>query len=117
MPIYAVQDKSTVTPLFNGWEQSFFHAYLQGNMGTAYADSLDAPRCAQISLRDFILFASETNDELVTNRPANLRSDFAILAPQNDAWERAISSHFGECAQRHMRCGIKKSQTLLTQLN
>ncbi|MGL5435981.1 MAG: GNAT family N-acetyltransferase [Lachnospiraceae bacterium] len=108
MSIYAINDKSTIAHLFEGWDETMIWSCLQDCMGLAYADSLDDPSCAQISLGDFCFLAGVTNDDIIGNRPQNLHSDFAILVPQNISWERAIECVWGENAHRRMRYATKK---------
>lgn len=108
MAVYTVTDRNTIAHLFDGWDAAMIWSYTQGCMGIAYTDSLTLPSSAQISLGDFCFFAGAVSDELLRNKPANLQSNFAILVPQNEAWEQAIERCCKERAARHMRYATKK---------
>jgi GNAT superfamily N-acetyltransferase len=110
MPIYNVQDKETIAHLFNGWDETLIWSCLQGYMGVAYADSLMLPLSAQICTGDFIFFAGTVNHDLILNKPANLKTSYAILAPQNQEWEQAIEHCYKNKVTRHIRYATKKEQ-------
>ena len=108
MPIYPVQDKQSIAPLFDGWNETMIFSCLQDVMGVAYADSLITPTAAQISLGDFCFFAGAANEELLRHQPENLHSNFAVLVPQNSKWEAAIERCYGDRVTRFMRYATKK---------
>lgn len=116
MAVYTVQDMTTIAHLFVGRDETFVRSCLQGCMGIAYADSLQQPTSAQISVGDFCFFAGTANDELARNRPQNLQSNFAILAPQNHQWEQTIERCLGSRAVRHVRYAVKKEPHVFDEI-
>ncbi len=112
MPVYPVRDMKTIAPLFDGWEETMIWSCLSGMMGAAYADSPTAPQSAQISVGDFCPFAGKANDDLAGNKPGGLRSNFALLVPQNREWELAIERVWGDAVKRHIRYATKKDPTV-----
>lgn len=108
MSVYLVHDMKTISHLFDRWDETFIWSCLQGSMGIAYADSLERPLSAQISLGDFCFFAGEVNYDLIGNKPINLQSDSVIMVPQNRQWEVGIELQYGDKAVRCMRYATKK---------
>lgn len=110
MAVHRITDMKQVAPLFDGWDETFIWSCLQGYMGAAYADQLHSPASAQIINGDFCLFAGVVNYDLVRNRPGIFQSNYVIMAPQNDAWAKAIELHYKENASQHIRYAIKKEK-------
>lgn len=110
MAVYEIKNMAEIAHLYKDFNDTMVWSCLQNCMGTAYANSPNAPTSAQISVGDFCFFAGEACLELVANRPSNLHSNFAILGPPNRAWEKEIEAHFGEKAVRHMRFSTKKEK-------
>lgn len=100
MPIYQVNDKKTIAPLFYGWEQTMIWSCLQDCMGVAYA----RPSSAQIVVGPFCFFAGNVNYDLVKN---NLNFSFDMI-PQNSLWEEAIEFVYGDRVKRQVRYATKK---------
>lgn len=97
-----------IEDLYKNWDETLIWSCLQGCMGTAWADNAGAPISAQIVIADFCFFAGAANEELVKNKPSEHRSDFVIMVPQNEEWERLIEVAYGEMAVRTTRYAIKK---------
>ncbi len=112
MPVYPVQNMQTIAPLFSGWNETMIWSCLSGTMGAAYADSLNSPKSAQISVGDFCPFAGKANDELAAHKPGNLRSNYAILVPQSREWELALERVWGSAVKRHIRYATKKDPSV-----
>ena len=108
MAVYEVQNKKIITHLFDGWDETMIWSCLQDCMGVAYADSLVSASSAQINIGGFCFFAGKTNYELLKNQLENLHSNFSILVPQNEDWERAIEDYFREKVTRRIRYATKK---------
>lgn len=108
MPVFKVYDKSTISSLFAGWEETMIWSCLEDRMGTAYTDNPASPLSAQISIGCFCFFAGAPNSELILNKPSNLKSNFAIFVPQNRDWEEAIELHCKHKAKRRIRWATKK---------
>lgn len=51
--IVEIMDKSVITELFAGWEETLIWSCLQDCMGRAYGDDPENPRSAQIVVGDF----------------------------------------------------------------
>lgn len=108
MPIFKINDKSTIAPLFAGWEQTMIWSCLQGCMGVAYADDLNNPASAQIVTGPFCYFAGEVNHDLIQN---NLNYSFDMV-PQNRLWEEAIELVYGDKVKKGARYATKKDRDL-----
>ena len=108
--IHLVENKKSIAPIFDGWEETMIWSCLQGCMGVAYADDPVSPVSAQISVGDFCCFAGRVNEELINGKLESIGSNFTILAPQNKEWERAIE-HCGKGrVKRHIRYSTKKEE-------
>lgn len=114
MAICTVTDKQTIFHLFQDCDNTMILSCLQDCMGIAYADCENSPKSAQISVGDFVCFAGEVNENLVRNRPQNLRSEFCILVPQNKQWQEAIERIHKGNATRIVRYSTKKRPDLLS---
>ena len=59
MEIYKITDKNLIklVPLFEGWEETMIRSVLQGEMGSAWADSAVHPSSAMLFIADFCFFA------------------------------------------------------------
>lgn len=97
-----------INALFEGWEETLIWSCQQGYMGSAWIDSVEEPKSAQIVIGDFSFFGGVPNEDLVKNIPAYFRSECLIMIPQNNAWSELIEKeHRGNC-QKTMRYAIKK---------
>ncbi|MEG1782437.1 MAG: GNAT family N-acetyltransferase [Oscillospiraceae bacterium] len=94
--------------LFKDWNETLIYSCLQGYMGTAWADSTNNPKSAQIVVADFCFFAGEPDEILVKNKPKEHNSDFVIMVPQDEQWAKMIEKIYGENAHRVTRYAIKK---------
>ena len=106
--VFQVDDKKTIAPLFDGWEQTMIWSCLQNCMGVAYADNLKCPASAQIVTGPFCYFAGKVNHDLIRN---NLEYSFDMV-PQNALWEEAIEHVYQDKVARRMRYATKKSRDL-----
>lgn len=117
MAVYKVKDKKTISPLFSEWQETLIWSCLQDLMGEAYSDSLEAPLSAEIILGDFCFFAGTVNHEIIRNKPPSYKSDYIIMVPQNEEWEKAIELVFREKARRRMRYATKKDKNAFNKLS
>ena len=101
-------DMAKIQPLFDGWDETLIWACLQGHMGSAWADSPENPKSAQIILGDFCYFAGEPNADLIRNIPSDFVPEDIIMVPQNDSWSRLIEEEYGERAKLDTRFAFKK---------
>ena len=67
MEIYKITDKNLIklVPLFEGWEETMIRSVLQGEMGSAWADSAVHPSSAMLFIADVCFFAGAPCRELV----------------------------------------------------
>lgn len=106
MTIYQVTDPKTVAELFAGWEETLIWSYLQGCMGTAFADNLEEPASAQLVIGDFCFFAGAVNEELIRNH-----LDFHFdMVPQNHDWGQAIERVYQAQVNSRTRYATKKEK-------
>ncbi|RCX16364.1 GNAT acetyltransferase-like protein [Anaerobacterium chartisolvens] len=111
MSVYSIKNKNVISPLFDGWQETFIWSCLQDCMGEAYADDLNKPSSAQIIVGDFCVLAGSANHEILRNRPENRQSEFIIMVPQSKHWEEAIELVFQGKAFRCTRYATKKDKT------
>ncbi len=105
MAIYPVENMQTIAKFYEGWNETMIWSCLQGCMGSAFADDSNAPQSAQISTGCFHYFAGVPNMELLQNLPAET---FALLAPQNNEWGKAIEAAYPLHATKRIRFATKK---------
>lgn len=101
-------DLKNLEPLFTAWEETLIWSCLQGCMGSAWTDSSQNPKSAQLVIADFCFLAGEVREELVRHRPKEHESDFVIMVPQNEAWAKQIEGVYGNYAVKVTRYAIKK---------
>lgn len=106
--IYKVTNPSTVSALFDGWEETMIWSCLQGIMGRIYTTNLQDPRSAMAVLGDFTFFAGEVNTELITYKPEECSQDFMIMVGQNKEWHNRIMECFKAKANPVTRYAIRK---------
>lgn len=114
------EERYKIAPLFAGWEETIIWSCLQGHMGQAFADSLEHPRAALVSVGCFFFFAGEPLEELVHQAKCLCRTDrekkqkgqekpdmTALLIPQNAAWQTMLETVLPE-SRKIWRYAIKK---------
>lgn len=95
-----------VAPLFAGWEETLIWSCLQGQMGTAFADTAASPRSARIVLGDFCYLAGEPDAALAELPPG--RQAPLIAVPDSARWAPVLqAAHPGRC-RRSWRYALKK---------
>lgn len=103
-----VTDRALLAPLFEGWPETMIWSWRDGCMGRAFAPAGPAPRSGLIAVGDFRFFAGEACPELAAWKPPSSPA-FVLLAPQNEAWAKAIRGAFGARARPHTRYAFHKS--------
>lgn len=95
MEIYKITDKNLIklVPLFEGWEETMIWSVLQGEMGSAWADSAVHPSSAMLFIADFCFFAGAPCRELAA-RWMEEKGRFTIMVPQNVQWSSDLCSQF-----------------------
>ena len=112
MSIFPISDPARIEALFTGWSETFIWSFLQGCMGSAWADHPRIPISAKIMVGDFCLFAGAPNAKLILHRPEGREDDFFILVPRNEAWCQEIERTLGGQAQRITRYATQKEPSL-----
>lgn len=92
-----------IAPLFNDWDEAMIWSCLQGYMGYAVCDDKDKPSSAMICVGVFCFFAGKPNALLFESV-----SNFKMLIPKDQDWERLIESHYGKRVHKILRYAIKK---------
>lgn len=103
-----LEQRAALKPLAAGWEEAMILSCLQGHMGRAFVDSLDAPRSAQLLVGDFCVFLGEPVQELVRNCGA-VKEGFTILVPDRADWETLIEDTYPN-SRKITRYAIKKER-------
>ena len=101
--IYEIEDTSKTEKLFEGWQETLIYSCLQKVMGKVFVTDTDAPESAFAYVGCFGFFAGKPDHELVENIPEG----FAIVVPQNKAWEELIEDVYPG-AKKVIRYAIKK---------
>lgn len=104
-PIQIITDTKAAAPLFQNWDETLIWSCLQGVMGAVYADDPIRPESAAAVLGDFAFLAGIPQPELLA--PLKDR-DYMILVPQNEAWQQAVTTFFGDAARIVSRFATKK---------
>ena len=94
-----------ISALFASWEETLIWSALQGVMGEIAADDPENPRSARILIGDFVFFAGEPNEGLISSMLED--RDFLLATPQNEAWAVQIQKIFPD-SRRMTRYAIKK---------
>ena len=89
--------------LFEGWDASLLHAYLDGGRGGMLVDNEAHVTAALIDVGDFCFLAGEPSESLL----AKIKG-CKLLIPRNAEWERLIESFYGSRAKKFTRYAIKK---------
>lgn len=115
MEIYKITDKNLIklVPLFEGWEETMIRSVLQGEMGSAWADSTVYPSSAMLFIADFCFFAGAPCRELAA-RWMEEKGRFTIMVPQNGQWSSVIRQVYKDAAKPIVRYALKKSMIYLT---
>lgn len=113
--VYEVKNTELVKHIFGKWEETLIWSCLQGVMGRIYVTNLDSPVSAMAMLGDFIFYAGEPDEELVSYKPAWCKQNFMIMIPQNDEWKPLIERNYGEKAKPVLRYAIKKEMGIFNQ--
>ncbi|MGN0144611.1 MAG: GNAT family N-acetyltransferase [Clostridium sp.] len=117
MLIYEVVNKKSISPLFEGWQETLIWSCLQDCMGKAFTDNLINPESAQILIGDFCFFAGIPKEELVRNKPEYFQGDFIIMVPQNEEWAELIEKEYAEKAVKRERYATKKEKDIFDKDN
>lgn len=112
MGISPISDPACVQGLFANWPETFIWSFLQGCMGSAWADDPAAPRSAKIEVGDFCMFAGEPHIGLVLHRLPGEDGWCPIFVPQNEAWAHAIEQACGPRVKRIVRFATQKDPSL-----
>lgn len=91
--------------LFNDWDEALIWSCLQGYMGTMIVDNEANPKSAIIINGDFSFCAGTPNENLLKSVPM---SEFMLISPRNEDWQKLIELVFGEKAKKILRYAIKK---------
>lgn len=104
--------RSILAPFFAGWEETLLWSYLDGSMGSAWADDPIEPKSAKIMVADFSFFAGKPSAALVGHKPEKMKNNFIIMVPREDGWDELIESIYPNQHRRVDRYAIKKEGNL-----
>ena len=114
--IYEIKNSQNISALFGKWEETLIWSCLQGIMGKLYADDLVNPATAMAILGDFTFFAGKPSMELISYKPDWCNQNFMIMVPQNEDWQNAIISFYGNKAKIVSRYAIKKEADIFDKI-
>jgi len=100
------RDAGLVAGLFSGRGDALTASYLQGHMGSAWADSIPCPSSARIIVGDFCSFAGEPLERLVYDIPPG--SSSLLMVPPDAGWSRLIERLHGGRCEKITRYAVKK---------
>ncbi|MCI8624040.1 MAG: GNAT family N-acetyltransferase [Provencibacterium sp.] len=100
------EERGCIAPLYAGWEETCIWSYLQGQMGSGWADDAACPRSARIDTGDFSFLAGEPEAGLTFLPPGC--SDPRIFVPDTERWGPLLKAcHPGRC-KRTYRYAVRK---------
>jgi len=103
-----------IAPLFEGNNETLVWSCLQGCMGHAWVDNLEAPKCAQILIADICFFAGDSRIPearlLVRNIPDFFKKSCIYVVPENVAWGALIEQEYENRFIRFERYAFKKEK-------
>ncbi len=105
-----VQDKKSISPLFEGWEETMITSCLQECMGTAWADREESPKSACIRIGDFAFWAGKPDLDLLKQCLERENPKFVIVVFRTPDWEPYLEKICGKRARRVMRYATKKER-------
>ncbi|WP_040196420.1 GNAT family N-acetyltransferase [Candidatus Soleaferrea massiliensis] len=97
MHIVKPEDMHRIAPLFEGWKETMIDSCLQGLMGSAWTDDLEAPQSAQIVVGDFCFFAGRPDTTFIRHIPEGFSSPCILMIPGHDGWNRPIEHIYPDC--------------------
>ncbi|MGL5574060.1 MAG: GNAT family N-acetyltransferase [Sarcina sp.] len=97
--------------LIKGYNETMLLTYIQGHMGTAYADDIGNPKSAKILVGDFCFFVGELNKELVESKEG-MKENFAIMTSNNEKWNDLIEEVYKNTNKKITRYAIKKEKDI-----
>ena len=101
-------DIKKIIPFWADSTDTLVWSALQGCMGTVWADDEEKPTASRIITNDFCFFTGEPHRLLVSRKPADYKSDFIIMVPENEDWADMIERQYGDGAKRVSRYAIRK---------
>ena len=101
-----------IAPLFSGNNETLITSCLQGEMGTAWVDDADRPRCSRIITGAFCFFGGDGNhpyaSRMVSDLPEGLPPPLLLLIPPDEVWAKLIELHYQGSCQKYFRYALKK---------
>ena len=100
--------KKKLVPMFENIDSTIILSYLQGHMGDAWVDNLEAPTVAQITVGIFVFYAGDPTTkeavELLYNLP-----EFTLAIVDSDEWKDSIESVHNGKVEKFQRYRFKKN--------
>lgn len=108
--VYRITDKNKALPIVGGWNETVVKTCLEGRIGSIWSTDADAPKNLLLTAGEFVLFAGEPSEELVSFIPEGYRTNFALMVAEGDdeRWYSLIEKVYGTRATRIKRFSIKK---------
>lgn len=106
--IYEIKDMTTVTAIFDGWNETLIWSCIQGVMGHIYANHIKHPTSAMAILGDFVFYAGVPSKEIIGYKPDWCKQDFIIAVPRDEQWSAMIREYYGNSAKQVVRYATKK---------
>jgi len=113
--IYEIKHSEQVSLLFKGRQETLIRSCLQNVMGNLYVNSVENPVSVMALLGDFCFLAGVPNEELVLFKPTWRKSNFVIMIPQNEYWEKIIKKSYGQKSKKVIRYAFKKEKDVFNK--
>ncbi len=109
--ICEIEDKSKVSKLFEGWQETLIYSCLQDVMGKVYVTDKEDPRSAFAFVGCFAFYAGEPDRELLEGKPEG----FVIMVPQDEEWAKLLEECYPS-AKRMTRYAFRKDNVFDTEI-
>ncbi len=110
MRFVPIAQRSCLMPLFDGWQETMIWSCLQGYMGDAWCDNLEAPQSVRLIVGDFCFFAGKPDSSflpVVSDKPV---SPCLILVPRTKNWTKLIEETYpSSVCEKTVRYALQKN--------
>lgn len=91
-----------IAPLFKNEPSKILKGYLDGLVGQAWVDDLEAPTVAQVKVDIFVFYAGDVTHQCATDLLNHLDEHSLIITREN-AWKEAIEKHYPDSHEKFTR--------------
>lgn len=100
--------RKKLVPMFDSMDSTIVQSYLQGHMGTAYADDLEKPAAAQIIVGIFVFYAGDPDTDAAKEMLNNL-PDYNLIIVDSDGWKKRIEAIHSNKFEKFHRYSLERN--------